>query len=300
MEFLCQFEVRDILGKGSFSEVKRCIDKRTKTDYAVKELPYRNKKEKSKITNEVEILQKLDHHNIIRLHYMYAGQQSYYLVLEHASGGDLLNDIVCRSMFSEQTAREISVQILDAVQYLHDKHVVHRNIRPEKFVLAWKSVSDQPFPPIKLTGFGIARRLTDEWDTVRCQVEGSPLYLAPETVTDQPIGTPVDIWACGVILYILLAGYPPFWSTQRPQLFKLITNGQIRFPQAELKGISPEAMSRLSKMLNVEPKERITADQSKKETWIVCEKWPFNAKRKLKGAVLTVFAMNRMQESGSS
>lgn len=309
MEFLCQYEVREILAMGMFSEVKRCIDKRTKEAYAVKIVTYSSDQQKKRIKNEIKILQSLSHHNIVRLHCSYPSYGTFYFITELLVGGELFDDLVARTTYSERTAREIMQQLLDAVSYCHEMKTVQRNIRPEKLVLAWRTDhASQTFPPVKLTGFSLAKKLPENSNTIWCGVEGSPLYLAPEVITHDAVGTDVDVWACAVVMYLLLAGYPPFFSTKRDELFSHIANGRFSFPSPEWSSISPSAKSLLCKMLSVDPSTRITAAQALNESWMrddvpirhrkntlenLCA---FNAKRKLKGAVYTMLAMNSLQD----
>lgn len=152
--------------------------------------------------------------------------------------------------------------------------------------------------------------LPEHSDIISCPIEGSPLYLAPETVTRQPIGREVDIWACAVIFYTMLAGYPPFWSTNRGELFGVIALGKYNFPDQEWKSISDGAKRLLKGMLMVDRNERVTATELVKDPWTQNRKLStahrkgtldhlsaFNAKRKLRGAVYTIFAMKRMMEN---
>lgn len=242
MEFVCQFDVREILGQGSFCEVKRCIDKRTRQAFAVKEMIYDTDELRERIEQEIE------------------------------------------------------------------------NIRPEKLILAWKSAENNVhFPPLKLTGFSLAKKLPEHSDLISCPIEGSPLYLAPETITKQPIGREVDIWACAVIFYTMLAGYPPFWSTNREELYSLIARGKYSFPDQEWKSISEGAKRLIKSMFMVDRNERATAAEVVKDPWTQNRKLStahrkgtldhlnaFNAKRKLRGAVYTIFAMKRMMENPES
>lgn len=253
----------------------------------------------------------MSHHNILKLHHAYPAFDRYYLVMELACGGELFEDLVSRNAFSESTAREVMLQLFSGVQYIHSLRIVHRNIRPEKLILGWKSVENNShFPPLKLSGFGLAKKLPDNLDLISCPIEGSPLYLAPETITKQPIGREVDIWACAVIFYTLLAGYPPFWSTNRTELFGLIARGKYSLPDQEWKSISDGAKRLIKSMFMVDRNERVTATELVKDPWTQNRKLStahrkgtldhlnaFNAKRKLRGAVYTIFAMKRMMEN---
>lgn len=314
MEFVCQFDVREILGQGSFCEVKRCIDKRTRQAFAVKEMIYDTDELRERIEQEIEILQEVNHHNVLKLQHSYPAFNKYYLVMELACGGELFEDLVSRNAFSESTAREVMFQLFSAVQYIHGLRIVHRNIRPEKLILAWKSAENNVhFPPLKLTGFSLAKKLPEHSDLISCPIEGSPLYLAPETITKQPIGREVDIWACAVIFYTMLAGYPPFWSTNREELYSLIARGKYSFPDQEWKSISEGAKRLIKSMFMVDRNERATAAEVVKDPWTQNRKLStahrkgtldhlnaFNAKRKLRGAVYTIFAMKRMMENPES
>lgn len=314
MEFVCQYDVREILGQGSFTEVKRCIDKRTRQAFAVKEMAYNTVEQKDKIEQEIRILQEMCHPNILKLYHFYPSFDKYYLVMELAFGGELFEDLVSRNSFSESTAREVMTQLFSAVQYIHGIRIVHRNIRPEKLILSWRAAeNNHHFPPLKLSGFGLAKKLPEHSDLISCPIEGSPLYLAPEIVTKQPIGREVDIWACAVIFFTLLAGYPPFWSTNRGELFGLIARGKYNLPDVEWKSISDGAKRLIKSMFMVDRNDRVTAAELVNDAWTQNRKLStahrkgtldhlnaFNAKRKLRGAVYTIFAMKRMMDNPES
>lgn len=311
MEFVCQYDVREILGQGSFSEVKRCIDKRTRQAFAVKEIAYDTAKRRDEIEQEIKIRHELNHRNVLKLYHRYRAFDKYYLVMELACGGDLFEDLVTRNAFSESTAREVMLQLFNAVHYIHGHRIVYRNIRPETLILSWRSAeNNNHFPPLKLSGFRLAKKLPEHSDLISCPVQGSPLYLAPEIVTKQPIGREVDIWACAVIFYILLASYPPFWSTNRGELFGIIARGKYNLPDQEWKSISDGAKKLIKNMFMVDRNDRITATDLVEDVWTQNGKlsntnrkgtlehlYAFNAKRKLRGAVYTIFAMKRMMDN---
>uniref|UniRef100_A0A8C3RJQ5 calcium/calmodulin-dependent protein kinase n=1 Tax=Chelydra serpentina TaxID=8475 RepID=A0A8C3RJQ5_CHESE len=224
-------------------------------------------------------------------------------VSSRVTGGELFEDIVAREYYSEADASHCIHQILESVNHIHQHDIVHRDLKPENLLLASKCKS----AAVKLADFGLAIEVQGE-QQAWFGFAGTPGYLSPEVLRKDPYGKPVDIWACGVILYILLVGYPPFWDEDQHKLYQQIKAGAYDFPSPEWDTVTPEAKNLINQMLTINPAKRITADQALKHPW-VCQRSTvasmmhrqetveclrkFNARRKLKGAILTTMLVSR-------
>ncbi|KAL1273949.1 hypothetical protein QQF64_026763, partial [Cirrhinus molitorella] len=194
-------------------------------------------------------------------------------------------------------------QILEAVLHCHQMGVVHRDLKPENLLLASKCKN----AAVKLADFGLAIEVQGD-QQAWFGFAGTPGYLSPEVLRKEAYGKPVDIWACGVILYILLVGYPPFWDEDQHKLYQQIKAGAYDFPSPEWDTVTPEAKNLINQMLTINPAKRITAQEALKHPW-VCQRSTvasmmhrqetveclkkFNARRKLKGAILTTMLVSR-------
>uniref|UniRef100_A0A8C0F5C0 calcium/calmodulin-dependent protein kinase n=1 Tax=Bubo bubo TaxID=30461 RepID=A0A8C0F5C0_BUBBB len=219
------------------------------------------------------------------------------------TGGELFEDIVAREYYSEADASHCIQQILEAVLHCHQMGVVHRDLKPENLLLASKLKG----AAVKLADFGLAIEVEGD-QQAWFGFAGTPGYLSPEVLRKDPYGKAVDLWACGVILYILLVGYPPFWDEDQHRLYQQIKAGAYDFPSPEWDTVTPEAKDLINKMLTINPSKRITAAEALKHPWIShratvascmhrqetvdCLK-KFNARRKLKGAILTTMLATR-------
>ncbi|XP_064640874.1 calcium/calmodulin-dependent protein kinase type II subunit delta-like isoform X20 [Lineus longissimus] len=299
------YELKEELGKGAFSIVKRCIKIANGQEYAAKIINTRklSARDHQKLEREARICWLLKHPNIVRLHDSIQDEGYHYLVFDLVTGGELFEDIVAREFYSEADASHCMQQILESVNYCHQHHVVHRDLKPENLLLASKSKG----AAVKLADFGLAIEVTGE-QQAWFGFAGTPGYLSPEVLKKDPYGKPVDIWACGVILYILLVGYPPFWDEDQHRLYAQIKQGAYEYPSPEWDTVTSEAKNLINSMLTTHPAKRITAADALKHPWICqrervasvvhrqetvdCLK-KFNARRKLKGAILTTMLATR-------
>uniref|UniRef100_A0A3P8R743 calcium/calmodulin-dependent protein kinase n=1 Tax=Astatotilapia calliptera TaxID=8154 RepID=A0A3P8R743_ASTCA len=290
---------------GAFSIVRRCIKKSTGQEYAAKIINTKklSARDHQKLEREARICRLLKHPNIVRLHDSIAEEGFHYLVFDLVTGGELFEDIVAREYYSEADASHCINQILESVSHIHQHDIVHRDLKPENLLLASKMKG----AAVKLADFGLAIEVQGE-QQAWFGFAGTPGYLSPEVLRKDPYGKPVDIWACGVILYILLVGYPPFWDEDQHKLYQQIKAGAYDFPSPEWDTVTPEAKNLINQMLTINPAKRITADQALKHPW-VCQRSTvasmmhrqetveclrkFNARRKLKGAILTTMLVSR-------
>ncbi|KAM6265458.1 calcium/calmodulin-dependent protein kinase type II subunit gamma isoform 5-T5 [Porphyrio hochstetteri] len=303
--FTDEYQLYEELGKGAFSVVRRCVKKSSSQEYAAKIINTKklSARDHQKLEREARICRLLKHPNIVRLHDSISEEGFHYLVFDLVTGGELFEDIVAREYYSEADASHCIHQILESVNHIHQHDIVHRDLKPENLLLASKCKG----AAVKLADFGLAIEVQGE-QQAWFGFAGTPGYLSPEVLRKDPYGKPVDIWACGVILYILLVGYPPFWDEDQHKLYQQIKAGAYDFPSPEWDTVTPEAKNLINQMLTINPAKRITADQALKHPW-VCQRSTvasmmhrqetveclrkFNARRKLKGAILTTMLVSR-------
>lgn len=293
------YELKEELGKGAFSVVRRCVLKVSGYEFAAKIINTKklSAREHQKLEREARICRLLKHPNIIRLHDCIQDEGFHYLVFDLVTGGELFEDIVAREFYSESDASKCMLQILESVSYCHQMSIIHRDLKPENLLLASKMKGAS----VKLVDFGLAIEVQGD-QQAWFGFAGTPGYLSPEVLRKDSYGKPVDVWACGVILYILLVGYPPFWDEDQHRLYAQIKAGAFEYPSPEWDTVTAEAKNLINSMLTVNPTKRITATQALKHPWIsqrervaamvhrqqtVDSLKKFNARRKLKGAILT-------------
>ncbi|XP_057183083.1 calcium/calmodulin-dependent protein kinase (CaM kinase) II beta 1 isoform X22 [Triplophysa rosa] len=309
--FTDECQLYEELGKGAFSVVRRCVKLSTGQEYAAKIINTKklSARDHQKLEREARICRLLKHPNIVRLHDSISEEGFHYLLFDLVTGGELFEDIVAREYYSEADASHCIQQILEAVLHCHQMGVVHRDLKPENLLLASKCKN----AAVKLADFGLAIEVQGD-QQAWFGFAGTPGYLSPEVLRKEAYGKPVDIWACGVILYILLVGYPPFWDEDQHKLYQQIKAGAYDFPSPEWDTVTPEAKNLINQMLTINPAKRITAQEALKHPW-VCQRSTvasmmhrqetveclkkFNARRKLKGAILTTMLVSRNFSVGS-
>ncbi|XP_028313496.1 calcium/calmodulin-dependent protein kinase (CaM kinase) II beta 1 isoform X7 [Gouania willdenowi] len=303
--FTDEYQLYEELGKGAFSIVRRCVKLCTGQEYAAKIINTKklSARDHQKLEREARICRLLKHPNIVRLHDSISEEGFHYLLFDLVTGGELFEDIVAREYYSEADASHCIHQILESVHHIHQHDIVHRDLKPENLLLASKCKN----AAVKLADFGLAIEVQGD-QQAWFGFAGTPGYLSPEVLRKEAYGKPVDIWACGVILYILLVGYPPFWDEDQHKLYQQIKAGAYDFPSPEWDTVTPEAKNLINQMLTINPAKRITAQEALKHPW-VCQRSTvasmmhrqetveclkkFNARRKLKGAILTTMLVSR-------
>ncbi|XVF63631.1 hypothetical protein PTKIN_Ptkin09bG0102100 [Pterospermum kingtungense] len=247
------------LGRGTFGVTYLCTEKATERKYACKSFQRRKlttKEQVEDVRRETLILQHLTGHpNIVEFKGAYEDRHNIDLVMELCSGGELFDRIIAKGSYSERHAASICRQIVNAVHYCHLMGVIHRNIKPENIVL----VSNDDDSPIKVIDFGLSLFTVE--DTMYEGIVGTAYYIAPEMLKGK-YGKEIDMWSVEVILYILLSGVPPFWGENDGKILEAVLEGNLDLESLPWPSISDGAKDLIRKMLERDPKKRITAAQA--------------------------------------
>ena len=225
-----------------------------------------SEEDKIGLQNEIDILTHVDHPNIVKLFEVYEDLDSYSLVMELMTGGELFDTILEKEQFSEREGAETVRPIIDAINYCHSLNIIHRDIKPENLLFSTKVPSTRV---IKVSDFGLARFISNE--TLATTTCGTPGYVAPEILEQKPYGKECDYWSIGVVLYILLCGFPPFYDEDNMMLFEKIKHGRYDFPSPVWDQISAEAKDIIKNLLIVDPSKRWNCEQLLRHPWILGE-----------------------------
>jgi len=258
------YEIKDELGKGAFSVVKLVINKKTGEKCAVKIIDKKSastEQDAKRLKTEVEILKKVNHPNIVGLKDMFETDTELDLVMELVTGGELFDKIVEKGQYTEKEASIIVQKLLKAVEYLHSINIAHRDLKPENLLL--KSINDTE---VMLSDFGLSKIVGQE--SMMETACGTPYYVAPEVLSASGYDKEVDLWSVGVITYLILCGFPPFYGESLPEVFEQIMKAEYDFPDPYWTEVSSEAKDLIQKLLVVDPKKRLTATQALTHTWI--------------------------------
>ncbi|CAH8497536.1 unnamed protein product [Schistosoma bovis] len=281
LQSIDHYEFKEILGTGAFSEVRlaedqrnpgsfvaiKCIRKKylsksQNSECAIKEAESR----KESLNNEIEVLRRLRHPNIVQLFDVLEDAECYYLVMELVTGGELFDRIVQKGSYTERDASALIRQVLLATEYMHSQGVVHRDLKPEN--LLYFSPADDS--KIMVSDFGLSKIENNE--SIMATACGTPGYVAPEVLSvnegSSGYGKEVDCWAIGVIAYILLCGYPPFYDENDHELFRQIRMAEYEFDSPYWDNISDSAKDFISNLLQKDPKKRYSCVQALEHPWI--------------------------------
>jgi len=296
------YSFKEKLGTGSFATVKKVVRNSDREEFAVKIIRKHklNKEELAVVHDEVEIMQRVEHKHCVRLFEIYETNAKLYMVMEILTGGELFDRIVSKGSYSEKEAADVVQTVAAALDYLHSNGIVHRDLKPENLIYQ----NDQEDALLKITDFGLAKyRARDTQLSTAC---GTPGYVAPEVLEGKQYSKEVDLWSLGVILYILLCGFPPFYDESTAGLYRQIKKGQYDFPDPYWSEISKEAKDVVTGLLNINVKKRWTPDKLLSTAWVVgsasTETFTENYatqiklttyKKKLRKGVRAVIAVNR-------
>jgi len=260
------YELKETLGTGHFSKVKLGVHKKTGEKHAIKIIEKPTGSKIAMLKAEVDILTKCDHPNVVKMYAVYETETHLFLCLELLTGGELFDRIISKGHYSEDDARKLTITLLNATQYLHSLGIAHRDLKPENILL--KDTTEDSL--IKITDFGLSKIFADDLagEVVMKTACGTPGYVAPEVLTHEIYSEQVDMWSIGVIVYILLCGFPPFYGDNDAQMFKKIKAGSFKFLTPYWDPISSEAKDFVSKLLVVDPKKRLTASDAIKHPWV--------------------------------
>ncbi|XP_029990424.1 calcium/calmodulin-dependent protein kinase type 1 isoform X2 [Sphaeramia orbicularis] len=258
-----KYDFKEILGTGAFSEVVLAEEKRTQKLVAIKCIPKKALEGKeNSIENEIAVLHKIKHTNIVSLEEIFESKSHLYLVMQLVSGGELFDRIIEKGFYTEKDASKLIQQILDAVRYLHDMGIVHRDLKPEN--LLYYSMDEDS--KIMISDFGLSK--IEGSGSVMSTACGTPGYVAPEVLAQKPYSKAVDCWSIGVIAYILLCGYPPFYDENDAKLFEQILKAEYEFDSPYWDDISDSAKDFIVHLMEKDPNVRYTCEQALQHPWI--------------------------------
>mmetsp|Transcript_7741 Transcript_7741/g.8449 ORF Transcript_7741/g.8449 Transcript_7741/m.8449 type:complete len:383 (-) Transcript_7741:100-1248(-) len=299
------YKLGEVLGEGGYSVVRLGTSLEDGRKVAVKVVTRANlaKEDEDSLRSEVQILTSINHPNIVKAFEFFEEEKYFYVILEYLDGGELFDRIVKKTFYNEKEARDLVQTLLLALKYLHHKNIVHRDLKPENLLMATQNDDAN----VKLADFGFA--VIAEGNTVTSQC-GTPGYIAPEILENKSYGKPVDMWSFGVILYILLGGYPPFHDDNQRALFRKIVKGEYEFHPEYWGTVSDEAKDLIRGLLTLDMSKRLTVDQALAHPWLnrsakelearnldsnLAALRKYQATRKLKAGVKAIMAVNRMK-----
>lgn len=300
------YELKEKLGTGSFATVRRAIRNSDKKEFAIKVIKKGRltDEELTVVHDEVKIMRQIQHKNCVKLFEIFETPKKICMVMELLTGGELFDRIQAKQSYSELEASELIRDLASGINYLHNIGIVHRDLKPENLIYVTKDNNS----PIKITDFGLAKaKEKGQQRAAMTTACGTPGYVAPEILKGESYDHMVDLWSLGVILYILLCGFPPFYSDSTKALYLQIMRGQYSFPDPYWTDISPEAKDLIRGLLTVEPSKRMTAADVLKHQWISGGKATnkslgneyaqrirlLQAKRKLRRTVQIIVALNK-------
>jgi len=289
------------IGQGGYGSVSKATNKSTKQQRAVKTIPKSRLKDIEAFKTEVNIMKELDHPNIIRLFESFEDQRNVYLVMTLCTGGELFDRLIELGRLTEVQAAIIMQQIIRAVFYMHENSMAHRDLKPENFLFVNKDPIESAV--LKVIDFGLSCKFKEgEMMTAKA---GTPYYVSPQVLQGK-YDKSCDLWSCGVIMFIMLCGYPPFYGDTDAEVLAKVKTGNFAFNNTHWKTVSEDAKDLIRRMLKMNPAERITAQEALAHVWVK-NKAPkathqplgdgmlsnlksFKAQNKLKKAALQVIA----------
>jgi len=286
-----KYDLKDVLGTGAFSQVRLAESKEDGQMYAIKIIDKKALKGKEdSLENEIRVLKRLDHRNVVKLLEAYESRSCVYLVMELVTGGELFDRIVEKGSYSEKDAADLIKQVLSAVAYMHDQGVVHRDLKPENLLY----YSPEADSKIMISDFGLSKM---EESGVMATACGTPGYVAPEVLAQKPYGKAVDVWSIGVISYILLCGYPPFYDENDANLFAQILKGEFEFDSPYWDDISEEAKDFIRSLMCVNVEHRLTCHTALEHCWITGKQSERNIHATVSEQLKKNFAKSRWRQA---
>mmetsp|Transcript_106141 Transcript_106141/g.165698 ORF Transcript_106141/g.165698 Transcript_106141/m.165698 type:complete len:519 (-) Transcript_106141:164-1720(-) len=251
------------LGEGSYGAVSKCTNKSTGVTRAVKSISKSQMKNLDRFKQEIAIMKIMDHPNIIKLFESFEDHRNIYLVMELSTGGELFDRIIDAGHFTETQAATVMQHMFRAIFYMHENHICHRDLKPENFLFANKDPIEKS--ALKVIDFGLACKFAQ--DQVLTTKAGTPYYVAPQVLAGK-YDQSSDLWSLGVIMYVVLCGYPPFYGETDADVLAKVRLGNFSFNASDWKNISEDAKNLIRMLLKMNPKDRFTAEQALNHVWV--------------------------------
>jgi len=251
------------LGEGSYGFVQKCVNKSTGATRAVKSISKAQMKNLERFKQEIAIMKIMDHPNIIKLFESFEDHRHIYLVLELCCGGELFDRIIDSGHFTEVQAAIVMQHMFRAIFYMHENHICHRDLKPENFLFTTKEEIEKTH--LKVIDFGLACKFSS--DQVLTTKAGTPYYVAPQVLAGK-YDCSSDLWSLGVIMYVVLCGYPPFYGDTDADVLAKVRLGVVNFNPTDWKRVSEDAKSLIKSLLKMNPRDRYTAEQALNHVWV--------------------------------
>merc|ERR1719214_457768 len=251
------------LGEGSYGSVSKCSSKATGVTRAVKSISKAQMKNLDRFKQEIAIMKIMDHPNMIKLYESFEDHRNIYLILELCTGGELFDRIIDSGHFTEVQAAVVMQNMFRAIFYMHENHMCHRDLKPENFLFTTKEPIEKTH--LKVIDFGLACKYSD--GQVLTTKAGTPYYVAPQVLAGK-YDQSSDLWSLGVIMYVVLCGYPPFYGENDADVLAKVRLGNFSFNVSDWKNISEDAKNLIRMMLKMNPKDRYTAERCLHHEWI--------------------------------
>jgi len=264
------YHILDEIGRGAFSVVRVGVHKKTGKKYAIKLIEKANLgADLNRLQTEIKILKQVDHPNIIKLKELFETPKILAIVTELVTGGEVFDKIVEQGSYSEKDAAILVGKMVSAIDYLHKRGIVHRDLKPENLLLK----DEKSITEVKIADFGLSKIVGEKFSLMLTAC-GTPSYVAPEVLTATGYDKEVDLWSIGVITYILLCGFPPFYNENISKLFEEIMQADYDFPEEYWGHISDNAKDFISKLLVADPCRRLTAAEALNHPWLADQAIP--------------------------
>ncbi|KAG4085388.1 putative calmodulin-dependent protein kinase type 1 [Neocallimastix lanati (nom. inval.)] len=300
----CPYRTGKFLGQGSYAKVKEAIEIETGKKFAAKVINKEFMAGKEMLfINELNILKKVSkaHPNLVTLHSYFETPLNWYLIMDLCEGGELFDRLYQKGTFYEKDAINVIKQVIEGIAYLHDNNIVHRDIKAENIMFRTKDEDSE----IVIADFGLSRFINNDSDRMLQTVCGTQGYMAPEIILHKGHGKPVDMWAIGVLTFIILSGYCPFSGETVAEENNNIVHCNYEFEPAEFwAGISENAKDFIRKLLVLDPEKRMTAHEALQHEWIISKPAEAvdllptvrdNLKKKFRKAVIAINVVNRLR-----
>lgn len=251
------------LGEGSYGSVSKAVSKSTNASFAVKSISKSQMKNIDRFRKEIDIMMKMDHPNILKLYETFEDTRFIYLVLELCLGGELFERIISDKKFTEKKAATVMLHLFRALNYMHNQSVTHRDLKPENFLFVSKEPVDKS--ALKVIDFGLATYYA-AGEPLKTKA-GTPYYVAPQVLSGR-YDEKADVWSLGVIMYVLLCGYPPFYGDTDADVLAKVRLGNYTFHQRDWKSVTENAKDLVKNLLKMDPKERFSAQLALNHVWV--------------------------------